>query len=67
LIGRQFDYRLHQIDALRVLADAQNEAGDHAAAADARNLAAELTRPVPSSMEPVLRRLVTELEQSEED
>lgn len=67
LIGEQFGYRLHRVDALRVLADAQHEAGDHAAAQNARKLAAELTQLVPSTIESTLRRLVAELVQSEED
>ncbi|HEV3355166.1 MAG TPA: BTAD domain-containing putative transcriptional regulator [Pseudonocardiaceae bacterium] len=66
-IAEQYGYRLYQIDALHMLADACEAAGDEAAAADTRTRATALTEPMPAEIGPTLRRLVAELESSEED
>jgi tetratricopeptide (TPR) repeat protein len=66
-VAGQYGHRLHQISALYVLADAHEAAGDRNAAQEARYRAAELSEPVPAEIGPTLRRLVTELDKSEED
>lgn len=67
LIAGQHGHRLHQIAALRTLADAYEAAGEKGNAQHARTSAIELSTPVPAEIEPTLRRLVTELDSAPEN
>lgn len=65
-IAGEYGYRLHQVDALELLAEAYDAVGDVAAAQLAHTEATELTEPVPAEIGPTLRRLLADLESAEE-
>ena len=67
LIAQRHGYRMHQINALRTLADAHQAVGELTDAQRARDRADELTEPVPAGIGPALHELIINLRSSEDD
>ena len=65
-IAGEHHYRLHQVDALQLLAEAYDAVGDVAAAQLAHTESIRLMQPIPADIGPTVRRLLADLEAAEE-